>query len=78
MKYKYAFEEDIPLTVEITFGEVDNLIKLLDPIARDDTHEHRWKASTLVKELKGIRLSGLSSALASMNFKHDALTKEEQ
>ena len=78
MKYKYTFEEDTPITVEITFGEVDTLIQVLDPIARDDTHEHRRRASVLVRELKGIRLSGLSSARHSLDLKNANLTEEEK
>jgi hypothetical protein len=78
MEYKYTLEHDMPINVTVTLNDVDSLIELLEPMAKDDGHSSRWKASRLVRELRQIKRSALSSASNQLRYEYDKVVKADE
>jgi hypothetical protein len=78
MEYKYTLEHDLPINVTVTLSDVDALIAMLEPMAKDDGHASRWKASRLVRELREIKRAALSSSSNQLKYEFDRLVKDEQ
>lgn len=62
MDYRYTNEGAITAHMHITLDEMDALIEVLEPIAKDDTHSHRHRASSLLVEIKDARAKTIESA----------------
>ncbi len=78
MEYKYTLEHDMPINITITLHDVNSLIEMLEPIAKDDGHSSRWMASRLVRELRQIKRSGLSSASCQLRYEYEKIAKEDE
>jgi hypothetical protein len=78
MKYQYALECEMPINVTVTLSDVDALIEMLEPMAKDDGQASRWKASRLVRELREIKRSALSSASNQLKYKYDKVIKADE
>ncbi len=78
MEYKYTLEHDLPINVTVTLGDVDALITMLEPMAKDDGHASRWNASRLVRELRQIKRSALSSASMQLKYEYDRVVKVDE
>lgn len=78
MEYKYSLEHEMPINVTVTLNDVDSLIEMLEPMAKDDGHASRWKASRLVRELRQIKLAALSSASNQLRYEHEKAVKADE
>lgn len=76
MEYKYTLETEMPINVTITLHEIGSLIEMLEPIAKDDGHTHRWQASRLVRELRQMKRSALSSSSSQLTYMFEKLERK--
>ena len=77
MEYKYTLETEMPINVTVTINDIDSLIDMLEPMAKDDGHSSRWKASRLVSELRQIKRSALSSSSAQLRYEYEKIVKAD-
>jgi hypothetical protein len=78
MEYKYTLEHELPINVTVTLNDVDSLIEILEPRATDDSNVDRWKAARLLRELRQIKRSALSSASMQMKYEYDKVVKADE
>jgi hypothetical protein len=78
MEYKYTLEHEMPINVTVTLNDIDSLVEMLEPMAKDDGHSSRWKASRLVRELRQIKRSALSSASMQLKYEYDKIVKADE
>jgi hypothetical protein len=69
MDYLYTNEGTLAATVTVTLGDLDELIKLLDPMAKDEDHPKRYTASDLNRKFGDVRLAMLKSAADGLNYR---------
>jgi hypothetical protein len=69
MDYLYTNEGTLAATVTVTLGDLDELIKLLDTMAKDEDHPKRYTASDLNKKFSDVRLAMLKSAADGLNYR---------
>ena len=73
MEYRYTNEESITTSLNITLGEVDALIELLQPIAEDDSNKERRKASWLLAGLTDVRAKTIENAASWIGYRKTTL-----
>jgi hypothetical protein len=77
MEYKYTLEQDLPVNVTVTLGDVNLLIEMIEPMASDG-HANRWAASRLVRDLRAIKRSALSSASMQLRYEYEKVVKVDE
>jgi hypothetical protein len=75
MDYRYTDEDTLAVAVTITLAELDTVIRILNPIANEDGHEQRYRASDLNRKFEDIRTTMLKSAAETINYRVSALNK---
>jgi hypothetical protein len=75
MAYLYTNEETLTVAVMISLEELDTVIRILDPIAEDDKHAVRHRASDLNRKFKDIRMHTVRSAIESLQHRVNDLSK---
>lgn len=75
MKYNYVMEHEVQVVMQMTLYDIEQLIKALTPITEDSTLALYWEARKLVRELKDIQESALSSACSSLKYEYDRVVE---
>ena len=75
MEYRYTNEGAVTATLNVTLDEMGHLIEVLKPIAEDDTHSHRHRASSLLGELEEARAKTIESAASWLEHLRSTLKK---
>ena len=75
MDYRYTNETDATANINITLGNLDTLIEILAPIAEDDTHDQRYRAANLNRELTEVRTRLIKQAHGYLQARADFLNK---
>jgi hypothetical protein len=75
MDYRYTDEDTLAVAVTITLAELDTVIRILNPIANEDGHEQRYRASDLNRKFEDIRTTMLKSAAETISYRVSALNK---
>ena len=69
MEYSYTDEGTLAATVTVTLGDIDKLIELLDPMAKDEDHPKRYTARDLNRKFAEVRRAMLKSAADGLNYR---------
>lgn len=69
MEYRYTDEGTLAATVTVTLGDLDKLIELLDPMAKDEDHPKRYTASDLNRKFGDVRCAMLKSAANGLSYR---------
>jgi hypothetical protein len=73
MNYRYSNELDVTASIDITLGEIDTLVNMLEPIAADEDHDHRYRAADMARKLKDIRTRLIKQTHGYLQARADAL-----
>jgi hypothetical protein len=75
MAYLYTNEETLTVAVMISLEELDTVIRILDPVADDEKHAVRHRASDLNRKFKDIRMQTVRSAIECLQHRVNDLSK---
>jgi len=75
MDYRYSNETDVTANINITLGSLDTLIEILAPIVKDETHDQRYRAADLNRELTEIRTRLIKQTHGYLQARVDFINK---
>ena len=52
MQYNFTDTGSIPVTMTLTVSDLERLVRILDPIAKDDSHPNRYRAADIVRQAR--------------------------
>jgi hypothetical protein len=73
MNYRYSNELDTTASIDVSLHDLDRLIDILEPIAKDDTHDQRYRAADLNRALTEIRTRLIKQTHGYLQARADAL-----
>jgi hypothetical protein len=73
MDYRYSNELDVTARIDVTLGDLDTLLDMLEPIATDNDHDHRYRATDMARKLKDIRTRLIKQTHGYLQARADAL-----